>query len=524
MMSIKPAKCFECHSYFTADEIQNFSKCPYCNKIDETAKQIDNFLKEYVPVAFGTSATATSSQDNTALFSGPLFDTNEVSTDNSNEIEYDIDDIESNVPQPDYRIEKTKQIAGFMNECIAIAFNTSATTSSQDNTAPLSVSLFDTNEGSTDNSNEIEFDIEPDIEYDIDDIESKVPELDHNVFSPTEDWKTLDIVEIPQVTNVIPAGAFANFENMKKLIIPEGVEEIGDFAFHNCQSLVSVQLPDSLVEIGTSAFAECISLEEINLPSKVTKLWATFNGCSSLQDVHTQSHTLKRIGPYTFCNCSSLQYFCNTFSLTEIGEYAFSGCTALGNFSLPNAPIDVGAFAFLNCTALTSVTYWDKPPKSTDIAADTYTEKQAELKSIIESSCQTINDDHNNPFGSDNRPTRKLKLLIKSDVGTKINWCIFARTFKTKNPFLKKSNFDFSDDSMDQFDRYYTNPHFINENCFMNCTAMRSAELPDGITIIQNNAFEGCCTLERIEIPHSVDSLKPNAFIGCHKLNTIEFS
>ena len=43
-----------------------------------------------------------------------------------------------------------------------------------------------------------------------------------------------------------------------KVIIPDGITEIGRFAFSGCTSLQSIEIPNSVTEIGASAFQGCI--------------------------------------------------------------------------------------------------------------------------------------------------------------------------------------------------------------------------------------------------------------------------
>ena len=73
------------------------------------------------------------------------------------------------------------------------------------------------------------------------------------------------------------------------VIIPDGIEEIGEFAFYDCASLKEINLPENLTTIGSEAFRNCKSY---------------------------------------FPDLSSLD------SLKEIGDYAFSSCGASGSFTL----------------------------------------------------------------------------------------------------------------------------------------------------------------------------------------------
>ena len=67
---------------------------------------------------------------------------------------------------------------------------------------------------------------------------------------------------IPKGTKNINNGAFANFEDLKSISIPDTVMRIGDEAFHGCKNLESITIPESVTEIGYGVFNNC-SLTEI---------------------------------------------------------------------------------------------------------------------------------------------------------------------------------------------------------------------------------------------------------------------
>lgn len=81
----------------------------------------------------------------------------------------------------------------------------------------------------------------------------------------------------------IGANTFSDRQNLKSIIIPEGVTSIGDSAFYNCPNLKSVILPDSVKSIGLAAFSGCSSIDEITIPESVTKIGKNaFAGCINI--------------------------------------------------------------------------------------------------------------------------------------------------------------------------------------------------------------------------------------------------
>ncbi|MGB4091288.1 MAG: leucine-rich repeat protein [Ruminococcus flavefaciens] len=115
---------------------------------------------------------------------------------------------------------------------------------------------------------------------------------------------------VPEGVKRIKRYAFANCK-IKKVILPESLEEIEDYAFSHAASLESVEFNEGLSVIGMSAFSGCdlrsvklpeslkkiekyafednTELSEITIPEGVLRFSAPFGGCTSLKEI-----TIKR--------------------------------------------------------------------------------------------------------------------------------------------------------------------------------------------------------------------------------------
>lgn len=60
-------------------------------------------------------------------------------------------------------------------------------------------------------------------------------------------------------------------DNVKKVVIEDGVTSIGAYAFERCSGLISITIPESVISIGESAFFKC-SLTDITIPGSVTSI------------------------------------------------------------------------------------------------------------------------------------------------------------------------------------------------------------------------------------------------------------
>ena len=61
-------------------------------------------------------------------------------------------------------------------------------------------------------------------------------------------------------------------DEITKVVIKDGVTNIGDFAFFYCEDLTSVTIPNSVTSIGEWAFGYCSGLTSIEIPNSVTSI------------------------------------------------------------------------------------------------------------------------------------------------------------------------------------------------------------------------------------------------------------
>lgn len=76
-----------------------------------------------------------------------------------------------------------------------------------------------------------------------------------------------------------------NGQEIKDLVIPDGVTAIGWGAFSGCQGITSATIPNTVTGIGNSAFYRCNNLIKITIPNSVTEIdyWAFY--CENLQTI-----------------------------------------------------------------------------------------------------------------------------------------------------------------------------------------------------------------------------------------------
>ena len=153
-------------------------------------------------------------------------------------------------------------------------------------------------------------------------------------------------------------------DKVKKVVIEDGVTNIGDCAFYCCQNLASIIIPNSVTSIGMAAFDSCENLTSIIIPNSVTSIGRdAFWFCKGLASI-TIPNSVTSIKNGTFQNCIGLTSITIPNSVTSIGELAFCGCMALTSITIPNSVTSIDESAFVHCRNLTSITFeGSTPPK-----------------------------------------------------------------------------------------------------------------------------------------------------------------
>ena len=176
--------------------------------------------------------------------------------------------------------------------------------------------------------------------------------------SPFDGQKNLKEVVLRGNWKTIPSSLFYG-TGIEKLVIPEGVTEIGSYAFSG-SSLKEVVLPSTLTKIGDSAFRGT-QLTSVTIPEGVTEIGSSAFLGSSLKEVVLPS-TLTQIGNSAFSG-TQLTNMSVPSSVREIGSYAFNS-TPLEVINLPYGLQVIGSGAFRNTKLETieipeGVTYLD---------------------------------------------------------------------------------------------------------------------------------------------------------------------
>ena len=126
-------------------------------------------------------------------------------------------------------------------------------------------------------------------------------------------------------------------EKTGHIVIPDGVQEIGERAFANSKA-ESITFPDSLRRIGCEAFVHCTKLNQIDFGRGIKEIGITaFEWCSALTVLKLPPQ-IKKICEYAFKNCINLKKVILNDGLKMIGYGAFDTHSAnMENVKLPKS-------------------------------------------------------------------------------------------------------------------------------------------------------------------------------------------
>jgi hypothetical protein len=150
---------------------------------------------------------------------------------------------------------------------------------------------------------------------------------------------------IPDGIEIIGDRSFLYNIIVESVYIPYGVITIGDGAFGGCVNLKNITIPDSVKTIKAGAFSQCKSLKKINLPSGLTDINAYVFSGSGLYEIIIPEG-VERIMYLPFKDCVDLTTVIFPNTLTAIGDGAFWGCINLKNIIIPLNINDIGCGAF----------------------------------------------------------------------------------------------------------------------------------------------------------------------------------
>ena len=335
--------------------------------------------------------------------------------------------------------------------------------------------------------------------------------------SPWRNGHTNDIKQVIIKNGVTCIGqeAFNGCINLTRVSISKSVTQIESFAFSGCTSLTKVTIPNNVSRIFSSAFSNCTSLSNIAIPDSVTEIGGgAFSGCSSLNSIIIPNG-ITNIESGLFRDCTNLTSITIPGSVTSISEQAFYGCSSLINITIPDGVNIIGINAFRGCSGLSSITL---PDSVTSIGMQAFSDCTA-LKSIA------IPDNVTHISNYTFYNCKSMSSVTLPDGLVEIGEHAFGDCSKLKKIVIPESvksigNAAFSFSGIESI-TLSDSITCIEKNTFFNCSQLSSIEIPDSVVKIGTQAFINCYKLNSITIPESVLEIGEDAFKYCYALTSV---
>lgn len=140
-------------------------------------------------------------------------------------------------------------------------------------------------------------------------------------------------------------------DSIQRVVVGQGITDLGDLAFYHCTKLKTVILPDSARFLGSLAFAGCSSLAQITMNGVTQIKWGCFYDCTSLVNV-ILPQGLQVIEKEAFYRCKSLGGITIPASVVELGSSVFAYCDSLSWVRIEAPILDLPYWTFYGCDNL----------------------------------------------------------------------------------------------------------------------------------------------------------------------------
>ena len=301
-------------------------------------------------------------------------------------------------------------------------------------------------------------------------------------------FNSKDIVEIPSVIDeyqVTAIGGKLFFQNtdLKEIILPDSVEEIGDYTFYCCSNLTKVTT-ENLKVVGKYAFSGCAKLESGKwLENLETIKNSAFENCDGF-DGKIRLENIKNLETYAFRDCDSIEYIFIPQNVT-MGNYVVENCDRLTIYTLEESVPETWASSWNNTNR--AVLWGCNELYSDDIYEGAIlsdgTMHLMKIKSFSESiiTIDKVGDYAVSIVGE--------YVLNDSDFKYNLKGIVLADTIK-------------------KIDRY----------AFYNLDNLKFVVLGSNVESIGYGAFQDCYQLEKINIPASVEFIGNYAFSSDYRV------
>ena len=304
-------------------------------------------------------------------------------------------------------------------------------------------------------------------------------------------------------------------------IIPESVTTIGNNAFRAINNMTSITIPVGVTAINDYAFYSCSSLSSIIIPSSVTSIGNyAFSDCNSLQSLIVEATTPPSIAENTFPNRANMILHVPAGSVE-----AYAVADYWKEFKGIGAIGGIVKGEIFSAATAEGVVLSFSVTNTSPFEAEVCGVGEYDDTSFDKSTV-TIKDIPSSVIGLGGNEFRVTGIGNSAFSG-----CNGLTSISIPESVTSIGSGAFSGcNNLTSIVVESDNPNYDSRN---NCNAIiekssntliigcNSTIIPSSVTTIGNSAFAGCSGLTSVTIPNSVTSIGNSAFAGCSGLTSI---
>ena len=318
---------------------------------------------------------------------------------------------------------------------------------------------------------------------------------------------------------------------IKKVVIGEGVTNIGNYSFGDCSNLKEVEFSSTVTRIGKYAFYNCHALSTVVLGDAVAKIDdEAFYDCDALKRV-VFGAGVNEITESAFAYCDNLRILASNATVPPVIKSSTFNGTPISMVYVPSG----------NGADYSAANYWnnfliiDGEGVAVEIVlteAGTLGEKvleQVEYLSIVNKLkvAGPINDD--DLYDIKNRMSNLVEIDLAGAEREYLQDDFFSGRSKIRKVTLPESlrwiaNDMFYNCYVLEEVNFPATLQSIGSYAFYNCDNLKTAVIPEGVTDVLSHAFYGCDALESVSLPSTLPVVRNSAFAYCKSLKNVEFS
>ncbi len=373
--------------------------------------------------------------------------------------------------------------------------------------------------------------------------------------------------EMDQDTGITtaPWGKYSN--EIKTVVIVDGVTTVGNDAFAGCSAIEDITIGKDVVSMGYGILFGCSSLKSITVPKGVTSIGEyPFVGCSSLESISVESGNTKYksngnclieistktlifgcktsvipsdgsveiIGSDAFSNCQLATNLVIPSGIKIIDDYAFYECTGIKSLTLPSGVVSIGIGAFFGCTTLETVSL---PVSLKTIKGGAFNYCSA-IKDVYYPSTEKQRNEitlesYNSCLVNATWHYNYTSVIDSGTCGDNLSWILYESGTLIISGTGNMTGYEMDQDTgitsapwgvyFSKIKTVVINDGVTNvgNDAFAGCSAIESITFGKGITSFGYGILFGCSSLKSITIPKGVTSIGEYPFVGCSSLESI---